>query len=113
VNIQKILTCLGFCPSKESAKNFGGKNMYIESNSNKWKPYRRFLSYTGVLLVFTGLAPFYFEDTSVTGVTDTIILHSRIGVTCFLLGITLICIGVLFPRIADMLRKTGVYDLVP
>jgi len=108
MNINKILTYLGFCPGKESAQNFDINTNTIEEKNQKWRPYRRFLSYTGVLLVLTGLVPFFFEDTSITGVTETILLHGRIGVTCFLLGISLIFFGILYPKISYILRKTGV-----
>jgi len=108
MNINKILTYLGFCPGKESAQNFETNTNTIEEKNQKWRPYRKFLSYTGVLLVFTGLVPFFFEDTSITGVTETILLHGKIGITCFLLGISLIIYGILYPKISYILRKTGV-----
>ena len=103
----KILTYLGFCPSKESAQNFDANN-FFESREQKWKPYYSLMTYMGVLLLFTGLVPFYFEDTSISGVTDTILLHGKIGATSFIFGLILFISGSIVPRILVKMRKLGV-----
>jgi hypothetical protein len=105
--MNKIFAYLGFCPSKESAQNFNANNVF-ESREQKWKPYYTLMTYTGALLLFTGIVPFYFEDTSISGVTDTILLHGKIGVTSFLLGVILLISGSIVPRILIKMRKLGV-----
>jgi hypothetical protein len=43
--------------------------------------------------------PFYLEDSSIAGVTDTIILHGRLGLASFILGAILIIFGAIISRI--------------
>ena len=105
--MNKILIYLGFCPSQESAKHFKTSKV-LESREQNWKPYYKFMTYSGVILFFTGLIPFYFEDTSISGVTDTIILHGKIGVICFLFGVIIIISCSIVPRIHVKIRKLGV-----
>ena len=107
MNIDKILSYLGFCPSKESAKSFKTKNE-VKNPRHKWKTYYPFLNYTGILLIFTGMVPSFFEDTSLTGVTDTIILHGKIGAALFLIGLTLIIFCGIIPWVQGLIRKFGV-----
>ena len=107
MNIEKIFSYLGFCPSKESAKSYKTKNK-VETPRYKLKTYYPFLNYTGILLIFTGMAPSFFEDTSITGVTDTIILHGKIGAALFLIGFTLITFCGIIPWIHGLIRKFGV-----
>jgi len=103
----KLLTYLGFCPTKESAQRFKIKNTTINERTQNWKP-REILSITGVLLIFVSMIPYYFEDTSITGVTDTIILHGKLGLASFILGTILIIFGAIIPRIITKTRNMGV-----
>ena len=99
----KLLTYLGFCPSKESAQGFITKNNPLSERTKKWKT-NEMMTFTGVFLFFVGMTPYYFEDTSITGVTDTIILHGKLGFACFILGAILIIFGTIIPRIITKLR---------
>jgi Mg2+/Co2+ transporter CorB len=103
----KILVFLGFCPSKESAQRFSVKNNSLTTNANKWKSKDLFTP-LGVLLIFAGLMPFYLEDSSITGVTDTIILHGRLGLASFILGVILIIFGAIIPKIIIKLGNEDV-----
>jgi hypothetical protein len=105
--INKILIYLGFCPSQESAKHFKIKNNESTELTHRWKP-REMMTYIGVVLSFVGMIPYYFEDTSITGVTDTIILHGRLGLASFILGTILIIFGAIIPRIINKIRMIGV-----
>ena len=102
----KIYAYLGFCPSQESAKHFKIKNNESTTLTYKWKP-REMMTYIGVLLIFFGIIPYYFEDTSITGITDTIILHGRIGLASFILGVILIIFGAIIPRITNKIKSLG------
>jgi len=102
-----MLTYLGFCPSQESAKHFKIKKSKSTEHPSDWKP-RELMTYIGLLLSFVGIIPYYFEDTSITGITDTIILHGRIGFASFIIGITLIILGAIIPRILKTIRTVGV-----
>ena len=103
----KILVYLGFCPSKESAQRFSVRNDTFTPNTHKWKS-RDLITPLGVLLIFAGLMPFYLEDTSIVGVTDTIILHSRLGLASFILGAILFIFGAIIPKIIIKLRNEDV-----
>jgi hypothetical protein len=105
--MKKLLVYLGFCPRQESAKNFKIKNSKSTKPVNRWKP-KEMLTYLGVLLCFFGIIPYYFEDSSITGITDTMILHGRIGAASFILGVILIIFGVIIPRILTKIRSLGV-----
>jgi hypothetical protein len=94
----KLLIYLGFCPSKESAQRFRIRNDTLTTNAHRWKS-RDLFTPLGVLLIFVGLMPFYLEDSSIVGVTDTIILHGRLGLASFILGAILIIFGAIIPRI--------------
>ena len=100
---KKLLTYLGFCPSKESAKRFKTKNNTLTARVYNWKP-RGLVTFIGVLLIFAGLMPFFIEDSSVAGVTDTLILHCGLGLASFILGAILIIFGAIIPRIITKLR---------
>ena len=104
--MRKVLTYLGFCPSQESAKHFTKRSTEPTTLTYKWKP-REMMTYIGVLLVFFGIIPYYFEDTSITGITDTIILHGRIGLASFILGVILIIFGAIIPRITNKIKSLG------
>jgi hypothetical protein len=104
---RKIFTYLGFCPGKESAEHFRLKNNSFTQNARKWKP-RGIVTSIGVLLIFAGLMPFYLEDSSVIGVTDSMILHGRLGLTSFILGAILIIFGAIIPKIITILGIEGV-----
>jgi hypothetical protein len=54
------------------------------------------------------MIPYYFDDTSITGVTETIILRGRLGLTSFILGLMLIIFGAIIPRIMRRIRMIGV-----
>ena len=103
----KILIYLGFCPSQESAKHFKIKNNESSELTHRWKP-REVMTYIGVLLSLVGMIPYYYEDTSITGVTDTIILHGRVGLASFIIGVILIIFGAIIPRITNKIRIIGV-----
>ena len=102
----KIYAYLGFCPSQESAKHFKTKNNESTTLADKRKP-REMMTYIGVFLSFLGIIPYYFEDTSITGITDTIILHGRIGLASFILGVILVIFGAIIPRITNKIKSLG------
>ena len=104
---KKIFIYLGFCPGKESAKYFGVKKYSYTENIRKLK-HKSSMMFVGVLLIFMGFMPFFFEDSSVIGVTDAIILHGRLGLTSIILGLILIISGVVVPRIFKILEIKGV-----
>jgi len=96
----KLLTYLGFCPTKESAQHFNiDLNQLIERTQN-WNPIK-LLSIIGVLLLLIGLLPYYYEDTSITGVTDAITLRCWLGLASFVLGAILIIFGAIVARASD------------
>ena len=103
---RKIYAYLGFCPSQESAKQFKTKNNESTTLADKRKP-REMMTYIGVFLSFFGIIPYYFEDTSINGITDTIILHGRIGLASFILGVILIIFGAIIPRITNKIKSLG------
>jgi len=102
--MNKVLTYLGFCPSKKSAQRFKVRNNTLNVREQNWKPRDKMMTFIGVLLIFAGMIPFYIEDTSIAGVTDTIILHGRLGLASFILGAILIIFGAIIPRIITKLR---------
>ena len=104
---KKIFIYLGFCPGKESAKYFGVKKYSYTENIQKWK-HRSSMTFVGLLLIFTGFMPFFFEDSSVAGVTDAIILHGRLGFTSIILGLIIIIFLAVVPRILKILEIKGV-----
>lgn len=104
---KKFFIYLGFCPSKESAKHFRLKSNSFTKNVRKWKP-KGVVMFIGVLLIFTGLIPFYVEDSSFAGVTDTIIFHGKLGLTSFILGAILVILGAVIPKIIIKLGIEGV-----
>jgi hypothetical protein len=105
--MKKIFIYLGFCPGKESAKHFRVKNNSYTQNIRKLKHKSRMM-FIGALLIFTGFMPFFFEDSSVTGITDAIILHGRLGLTSIILGLIIIISVIATPRILKILEIKGV-----
>ena len=102
--LNKLLVFLGFCPSRESAKNFKIKKSESTELETRWKP-NKMMTYLGVIPSIFGCIPYYFEDTSISGVTDTIILHGKIGAASFVLGLILIVFGNIIPRTITMIRN--------
>jgi hypothetical protein len=103
-----IFTYLGFCPSKDSDQSFRIKNNASTARLHIWKPRSRMMMFIGVLLIFAGLMPFFLEDSSIAGVTDSIILHCRLGLASFILGVVLIILGAIIPLIITKLNFGGV-----
>jgi hypothetical protein len=92
-----LLTFLGFCPGKESAQGFRKRNNKIISRFQKLKPKDRMK--IGVILIFVGLVPYFFIDTSITGVTDIIRLYCSLGLASFTIGVILIISSLIIPLI--------------
>jgi hypothetical protein len=61
-----------------------------------------------MLLIFAGFMPFFLEDSSVSGVTDAILLHGRLGKTSIILGVILIIFGAIIPKTVTKLGFKGV-----
>ena len=103
---KKVFTYLGFCPSKESAQHFRVNNT-VAKDARKWK-HRGTVTFIGMLLIFVGFMPFFLEDSSVSGVTDAILLHGRLGKTSIILGVILIIFGAIIPKTITKLGFEGV-----